>query len=199
MTRDNCNETEQNVNTFSAWIEAGARGVVELGTAHAPEQALRPALSTPRTPDEITFAVGASQGRDKFVESYEGLTLTDLATMLTEHGRILHMPADPGDPKADLPLITASPSLDGRHADESRARVRVSIFSGGGLRTSSRTPLTAMSADSRSVWRSAAFSFLSCTSRRRVMSSRSSCVSTVTTSSAPPLRLRTPGFATAPP
>jgi hypothetical protein len=132
MTRDNCNETEQNVNTFSAWIEAGARGVVELGTAHAPEQALRPALSRPRTPDEITFAVGASQGRDKFVESYEGLTLTDLATMLTEHGRILHMPADPGDPKADLPLITASPSLDGRHADESASGVSLLLLDADG-------------------------------------------------------------------
>lgn len=113
------------------WTEAGARAVLDLGTAHAPEQALRPALSAAKTPDEITFTIGTAEGRDQGMGNID-LTLTELAATLTEQGQILHTPADGSDPKADLPLITASPSRDGRHKDVSATAVSLLLLDADG-------------------------------------------------------------------
>lgn len=133
MTRENCNPVSFPVKNdadpsdprrLADWAWAGEIAILDLGTARAPELALRPALSEPRDSAEIKFTIGVAESKTARVEN-KTLTLLDLAEDFAAAGRTVR-------PKTDQSLIMASPSRDGHHADASATAVSVLLLDADG-------------------------------------------------------------------
>ena len=133
MTRENCNPVSSSVKNdadpsdprrLADWAWAGEIAILDLGTARAPELALRPALSEPKDAAEIEITIGAAQSKTARVQN-QTLTLAALAADFAEAGRTVR-------PKTDQSLIMASPSCDGHHADASATAVSVLLLDADG-------------------------------------------------------------------
>lgn len=109
---------------FEDWIKAGEQAALSVGTARAPELALRPALSEVKAPAEIVFTIGTASNVLAPVEN-EFTTLADLAALMTERGRKV-------GPKDKQGLITAGTFSDGNRRDESTTSASLFLIDADG-------------------------------------------------------------------